>query len=75
MSDACTCMSQWIGAMKVQLFREEQSVWDTHRGRAVPEEARVDMMDFEGLDILASSLTEARWRFGTRTCFYPRQWE
>ena len=69
MSEACTCMSQWIGAMKVQLFREEQSVWDTHRGRAVPEEARVDMMDFEGLDILASSLTEARWRFGTRTSY------
>ena len=49
-----------IGRLK--LFDEEKSVWDTHRGRAIPESLRVDMLDFEGLDLLAASLREARWR-------------
>jgi hypothetical protein len=56
-----------IGRLK--LFDEEKSVWDTHRGRAIPESLRVDMLDFEGLDLLAASLREARWRYTTRTSY------
>ena len=52
-----------MAGRKMKLFEEGKSVWDTHRGRALPDEERVDMCDFEGLDALAASLREAKWNF------------
>ena len=58
-----------MAGRKMKLFEEGKSVWDTHRGRALPDEERVDMCDFEGLDALAASLREAKWRFTTRASY------
>ena len=44
-------------------------MWDEHRGKALPEGEQVEVCDVEGLDALAASLTEAKWRFNTRTTY------
>ena len=44
-------------------------MWDTHRGRALPTEVKVEMDDVVGLDELGSSLLEAHWRFDTRVTY------
>ena len=51
------------------MFDKEKSIWDHFRGRLVPAEEKVQVNDIEGLDILASSLLQAKWRFNTRVSY------
>lgn len=52
-------------------------MWDVYRGRHLPLSSQVEATDSLGLDLLADSLLEARWRFASRQSYnrWFRCWE
>jgi hypothetical protein len=64
-----TCIANHSTGGSFQLFEDKKLVWDRFRGRLLPEEDRVEVRDLAGLDELASSLMQAKWRFNTRQSY------
>ena len=60
----------------MNLFDESESVWDVRRGRPLPSDVMPEMNDLEGLDELAGSLRQAKWRPASRALYngYFRAW-